>query len=102
MFLPSLYFLRKCRPQRLDCINIASIAPMRSVGTVCDAKALYTKLAAKDLQFWQGLNDNPAGLGAAIARRLAADGAKVVVNFSKREGPAKEVVAPITKAGGEA
>ena len=42
------------------------------------------------------------GIGAAIARRLAADGAKVVVNYSKSEGPAKEVVAAITKAGGEA
>src|SRR5450432_2156502 len=42
------------------------------------------------------------GIGAVIARRLAADGAKVVVNYSKSEGPAKEVVAAITKAGGEA
>ncbi len=42
------------------------------------------------------------GIGAAIARRLAADGAKVVVNYSKSEGPAKEVVTAITKAGGEA
>jgi 3-oxoacyl-[acyl-carrier protein] reductase len=42
------------------------------------------------------------GIGAAIARRLAADGAKVVVNYSKSEGPAKDVVTAITKAGGEA
>jgi 3-oxoacyl-[acyl-carrier protein] reductase len=42
------------------------------------------------------------GIGAAIARRLAADGAKVVVNYSKSEGPAKETVTAITKAGGEA
>ena len=27
------------------------------------------------------------GIGAAIARRLAADGAKVVVNYSKSAGP---------------
>jgi 3-oxoacyl-[acyl-carrier protein] reductase len=42
------------------------------------------------------------GIGAAIAQRLAADGAKVVVNYSKSEGPAERVVTAITKAGGEA
>lgn len=42
------------------------------------------------------------GIGAAIARRLAADGAKVVVNYSKSAGPAEEVVRQIRQAGGEA
>ncbi len=42
------------------------------------------------------------GIGAAIAVRLASEGAKVVVNYSKSEGPADEVVARIKKAGGEA
>src|SRR5258705_3719890 len=42
------------------------------------------------------------GIGAAIARRLAADGAKVVVNYSKSAGPAEEVVRQIRHAGGEA
>ncbi len=42
------------------------------------------------------------GIGAAIARRLAADGAKVVVNYSKSAGPAENVVADIVKAGGQA
>lgn len=42
------------------------------------------------------------GIGAAVARRLAADAAKVVVNYSSSEGPAKEVVADILKAGGTA
>jgi 3-oxoacyl-[acyl-carrier protein] reductase len=42
------------------------------------------------------------GIGAAIAKRLAADGASVVVNYaSSREG-AEEVVAEITQAGGKA
>ena len=42
------------------------------------------------------------GIGAAIARHLAADGASVAVNFaSDREG-AEQVVADITKAGGKA
>ena len=42
------------------------------------------------------------GIGAAIAARLAADGAKVVVNYSRSEGPARQVVESIAKAGGEA
>lgn len=42
------------------------------------------------------------GIGAAIAKRVAADGASVVVNYaSSREG-ADKVVAEITKAGGKA
>ena len=42
------------------------------------------------------------GIGAAIARRLAADGAKVVVNFASSAGAADEVVAAIKAAGGDA
>lgn len=42
------------------------------------------------------------GIGAAIAKRLAADGAKVVVNYSKSQKEADEVAAAIKKAGGEA
>jgi 3-oxoacyl-[acyl-carrier protein] reductase len=42
------------------------------------------------------------GIGAAIAKRLAADGAKVVVNYSSSQGAAEEVVAAIKAAGGEA
>ena len=42
------------------------------------------------------------GIGAAIARRLAADGAKVVVNYSKSRKAADEVVEGIKKLGGEA
>lgn len=42
------------------------------------------------------------GIGAAIAKRVAADGASVIVNYaSSREG-ADKVVAEITKAGGKA
>ena len=42
------------------------------------------------------------GIGAAIAKQLAADGASVVVNYaSSREG-AEKVVAEITQAGGKA
>lgn len=42
------------------------------------------------------------GIGSAIAKRLAADGARVVVNYSKSGGPAEEVVAAIRNAGGDA
>ena len=42
------------------------------------------------------------GIGAAIAKQLAADGARVVVNYaSSREG-AEKVVSDIAKAGGKA
>ena len=42
------------------------------------------------------------GIGAAVARRLAADGAKVVVNYSRSTEAAEQVVADIVAAGGEA
>jgi 3-oxoacyl-[acyl-carrier protein] reductase len=42
------------------------------------------------------------GIGAAIAKRLAADGANVAVNYSQSGGAANEVVAAITSAGGTA
>src|ERR1700728_1723144 len=42
------------------------------------------------------------GIGAAIARRLAAEGARVVVNYNTSAAPAEAVVADIRAAGGEA
>src|SRR5215212_9952098 len=42
------------------------------------------------------------GLGAAIAEELAGGGAKVVVNYSRCQGPAEELVNQISEAGGEA
>jgi 3-oxoacyl-[acyl-carrier protein] reductase len=42
------------------------------------------------------------GIGAAIAKRLAADGASVVVNYASSKEGADAVVASITKAGGKA
>lgn len=42
------------------------------------------------------------GIGAAIALRLAADGAKVVVNYARSENEANAVVAQIAAAGGAA
>jgi 3-oxoacyl-[acyl-carrier protein] reductase len=42
------------------------------------------------------------GIGAAIAVRFAADGAKVVVNYARSQKEANDVVATITAAGGEA
>lgn len=43
-----------------------------------------------------------AGLGAATAIRLAASGSKVAINYTKSEDEAKEVLAQIEAAGGEA
>lgn len=42
------------------------------------------------------------GIGAAIARRLAADGAQVVVNYASSREAAEKVVSDIAKAGGKA
>lgn len=42
------------------------------------------------------------GIGAAIAKRLARDGAKVVVNYSSSQAAADEVVAAIQAAGSDA
>jgi 3-oxoacyl-[acyl-carrier protein] reductase len=42
------------------------------------------------------------GIGAAIARRLAADGHAVVVNYSGRAADAEQVVSAIVSAGGRA
>ncbi|CAN5398910.1 glucose 1-dehydrogenase [soil metagenome] len=42
------------------------------------------------------------GIGAAIAKSLAAEGASVVVNYASSKAGADEVVAAITKAGGKA
>ena len=42
------------------------------------------------------------GIGAAIAKSLAAEGASVVVNYASSKTGAEKVVAAITKAGGKA
>lgn len=42
------------------------------------------------------------GIGAAIAKHYAAEGASVVVNYSASKAGAEQVVADITKAGGKA
>jgi 3-oxoacyl-[acyl-carrier protein] reductase len=42
------------------------------------------------------------GIGAAIAKSLAAEGASVVVNYASSKAGAEKVVAAITQAGGKA
>jgi len=42
------------------------------------------------------------GIGAAVAKRLAVDGASVVVNYARSAAAAGEVVAEITAVGGRA
>lgn len=39
------------------------------------------------------------GIGRAIAEEMGANGARVVVNYAKSEGPAEEVVAALREAG---
>ena len=40
------------------------------------------------------------GIGAAIAKQLAANGAAVVVNYASSKSGADKVIAEITSAGG--
>jgi 3-oxoacyl-[acyl-carrier protein] reductase len=42
------------------------------------------------------------GIGAAIAKRLASDGASVVITYAKDSGAASEVVKAIERNGGKA
>ena len=42
------------------------------------------------------------GIGAAISKGMAAEGAHIVVNYSRSEQEAQETVADITQAGGKA
>ncbi|MGQ0280007.1 SDR family NAD(P)-dependent oxidoreductase, partial [Sphingopyxis sp. Q841] len=42
------------------------------------------------------------GIGSAIARRLAADGAAVAITYSGNKAAADETVAAIERAGGTA
>jgi 3-oxoacyl-[acyl-carrier protein] reductase len=42
------------------------------------------------------------GIGAAIAKQLATEGAAVVVNYASSKSAADKVVAEITQAGGKA
>ncbi len=42
------------------------------------------------------------GIGTAISKALAAEGAAVVVNYSSSQAAAEKVVADITAAGGKA
>src|SRR5437762_13537928 len=42
------------------------------------------------------------GIGAGIARQLAAEGAAVVVNYASSRADAERVVAEITRSGGKA
>lgn len=58
------------------------------------AKPLENKLAL--------VTGSSRGIGAAIAIRLAAEGASVIVNYAARPARAEAVVNEVRKAGGEA
>src|SRR3954469_21926185 len=56
------------------------------------------KLAGKEA----GVTGASKGIGAAIAKQLAADGASVVVNYASSKSGADKVVSEITAQGGKA
>jgi 3-oxoacyl-[acyl-carrier protein] reductase len=58
----------------------------------------HEKLAGK----FALVSDGPRGIGAAIAQRLAADGASVAITYSGSAAKAAEVVQAIESAGGRA
>ncbi len=51
---------------------------------------------------WRLSQAHPAGIGKAIALKLASQGAKVVINYNGSEEKAKEVQAQIETEGGKA
>src|SRR6218665_517925 len=73
-------------------------SPMRASGQRAERREIMSKLAGKTAI----VTGASKGIGAAIAKALAAEGAAVAVNYaSSREG-ADKVVAEIVAAGGKA
>src|SRR5215208_8325155 len=84
VFRPILRLISPVNKLRLTCEREKE----DSVGTLKEAVVVVTGASR--------------GLGRAIAQELADGGAKVVVNYSRSQEPAEELVEQISQSGGEA